>query len=284
MPVLLALLRANWKVAAIGAVVFLLAGTLYARDARQQRTIREQGAKIDTLLDQMRTRPQTIAPADLERLLALERQGMMAEIRRQSEFFAESLRLVAGRGGQPIIIREVGPPSGPAGPPGAPGSPGAPGQPGPPSPPHPDTPLVPAAKLPAVREGATERIVTTFWPGHLVGCVTPGFDEPDALEILRDPDGRLLSGANCVKSIRDEIRLQPARPVEVRLPYYLGAFVSQSFSISPTVVQTTKFGVEYTNRVWKGFYRIEAACVNVLAQGQICPAQRFELRYIQPIF
>lgn len=279
---LLALLKANWKTAAIGAAVFLLAGTLYARDARQQRTIREQGTKIDQLVDQMRTRPQTIAPADLERLLALERQGMMAEIRRQSEFFAESLRLVAGRGGQ-LIIREVGPPSsGPPGPPGVPGSPGAPGRPG--APPPPGTPLVPAAKLPAVRAGATERIVTTFWPGHLVGCVTPGFDEPDALEILRDADGRLLSGANCVKSIRDEITLAPARPVEVRPPYYLGAFVSQSFSMSPAVERTTKLGVEYTNRVWAGFYRIEAACTNVLAQGQICPAQRFEIRYIQPIF
>ncbi len=280
LPKLWSRLPSQWKIGlAIALPLLLTIGGLGMQ-------LRAQAYQIAVISDQLRSRPQTISAEDLKALTIRFEAGMDAVIQRQNAQFAETLRMVANAKGQTIIIRETGPAvPGPQGPPGAPGSPGQPAQPGQPSSPPatpPDTPLVPASALPALRGAATERIVATLWPGHLTGCVTPGFDEPDALEILRNPDGALLSGANCVKSFRDEIQLAPAPKIELRLPYYLGLFAAQSVTVGSAGLSTTSLGLEYNNRAWSGFYRFEGACL--MAGGQICSEQRYELRYIQPLF
>jgi hypothetical protein len=271
-------LQGNWKATLVVLLFLTLGGYVYARDRAQQRRLDEQARHIAELTDQLRTRPPTIAQDDLARLMAQFRAEGQAELRRQAETFRELLRLVADRGsGPPIIIREVGPP-GPPGPPGTSGSPGAPGQPGQPGPATPSLPLIPEAQVPKIRADATERIVVGFYPGHLVNCPTPGLSDPDAIELLRDPEGRLLSGSRCVRSIRDEIPLQPAPKVELRLLYYLGLFGRVTTAANGPVI-----GIVYQNRAWGGYYQIAYGCERAFSSGTACPSHYGELQFTFPL-
>jgi hypothetical protein len=247
----------NWRMAAVLAFVLIVGYDHFA----QARRIDAQAQQIAVLADQLRSRPQTISEADLKRLLGEFASGQKAEIDRHLSSFDERIRLVESRPGQTVIIREVGPP-GPAGPAGSPGTPGQPGVPGQPGGARPDTPLVPASALQALRGGATERIVAVFWPGHLVSCPTPGLEVAEGVELLRDQDGRLLSGAVCVKSVSDEIRLRPPAPVELRLPYNLGvgAHIVVPTDLSRTLAYA---GPSYQNWAsWGGVYSVGAGFGN----------------------
>lgn len=281
---LISFLGGNKKPLAVVALVLLLGGYVYARDRAYQRQIARQADKIAQLEDQMRTRPQTVSPQDLARLEALQRQGLDAVIERTNAMFAETVRLMNS---MLVRVTEARPGSaGPPGPPGTPGQPGTagtPGEPGTPGPGVPERPIIPGEKLPEVRAGATERITAELYPGHLVNCPTPGLTVPDAIELLRQPDGALVSGTTCVRRITDEIKLQPAPKIEARLPYYAAASLGISFT--GTFQQPQTFGaLEYMNRAWGGYYRIEVRCVPIYQQ-KVCPnAPRYEIRYIQPLF
>jgi hypothetical protein len=85
---------------------------------------------------------------------------------------------------------------------------------------------------------ATERIVAHFVPGSLLNCDTVGL-EPNAVELLRGPTGRLLSTAPCVWRVQDQVRLQD-RPAEAKResvlalrPHVALGYVAGGFEAGP---------------------------------------------------
>lgn len=127
--------------------------------------------------------------------------------------------------------------TGPPGPPGVPGKPGEairgpaglPGQPGAPAaPPALGTPLIPVPDQPRAREQATERIYQHFDPGTLVNCPTPGVP-PDVVELIRYPDGRLLSTAPCIWRISDTVVLRPSPPPAARRVFQIKPYIGLGY-------------------------------------------------------
>ena len=129
---------------------------------------------------------------DKQQALALGR------IERMFETFRETLEAVRTPTG-PVIVRVTEGRPGPAGTPGRPGLPGAPGA---------VAPMIPPEAAATARAAAVQRIVVGIRAGHLRDCPTPGLSDPDSVELLRDPSGRLLSPTSCVARIREETRLR----------------------------------------------------------------------------
>lgn len=199
----------------------LFGGLVILRQARELADLRRT---MEAERKEAATKTKTITQDDMEKLLR-ERDAV---IERQFATFGEVLKVIASsnRPGGPIVIERTT-----TVPPGAPGAPGAPGKDGlgrdgkdgtsgrdgtpgstAPGAPIPTGPMIPPADAPAAREAAIERIIASFVPGSLLNCDTVGL-EPNDVEFLRSPDGRLLSTAKCVWRIRDQIKLTPPAPV-----------------------------------------------------------------------
>ncbi|MDR7497926.1 MAG: hypothetical protein QN174_13330 [Armatimonadota bacterium] len=192
-----------------------------------QLQLARQRTEIAELRQEIGRRVPVVTPQDLDAL----RSTVSGELTRAVGDLRETVRLLAARPGETRIdrvIERTGPP-GPPGPPGTPGRPGEPGDPGspggagPPGPPGrpgtpgppdatPTGPLIPEAQAPQAREWATERILAHFVPGSLLNCDAVGL-EPNTVEFLRDPAGRLASTAPCVWRVTDQVRLQEPPPV-----------------------------------------------------------------------
>ena len=203
-------------VALLGGAVF--GGLVVLRQARELSDLRRT---IENERQEAATRAKVITQEDMERLI----RDNNAVIERRFDAFTESLRVIATTANRPgapgpiVIERTVTVPPGTAGAPGkdgtpgAPGTPGTPGQPGQPGAVAPRTgPLIPEGDAPRARAEATERILADFVPGSLLACDTVGL-EPNQVEFLRDPTGRLASTARCVWRIRDQVRVTPQAPV-----------------------------------------------------------------------
>jgi hypothetical protein len=204
---------------AAGAYVYSTNRALEAKD----RQLAELGKKLEATV-------QVIDQRDLQRIKELTvLQGQNAALVSEVAGVRDTLRILASvRPGETRVERiteriSTGVP-GPAGSAGAPGSgapgrdgregtAGAPGAPGstPPTGP-PVGPIIPPADAPAAREKALEQIIVDFVPGSLLNCDTVGL-EPNQVELLRDPTGRLASTARCVYRVTDRIRLQAPPPV-----------------------------------------------------------------------
>lgn len=209
-------------------------GWMVVNNLRTGRQINELLEANKKLNEEISRRPiQAITAEDLSRLLAARDEV----ITRRFETMTETVRILANRpGGVTVIERttQATPPLVP-GAPGAPGrdgkdardgkdgkdgQSGTPGQPGA-GPAIPRGPLITPADAPKAREAAVERMLVDFVPGSLLGCDTVGL-EPNQVEILRSPAGTVASTAACVWRIRDQIRLEPPKPLVIPLVKWEG--------------------------------------------------------------
>lgn len=101
---------------------------------------------------------------------------------------------------------------------------------------------------------------------------------PTREQLLRDETGRLLSGTRCVRSVRDEVKLPAAPKAESRLPYNFGAFMRYT-----TLASAPAFGLEYTNRAFGGYYRLQVGCAGLRGSSQVCGQAFGELGFILPL-
>lgn len=208
-------------------IIFGLLGGLFG-GLTILRQARDLAALRQTIADERKeaaTKTKAITQEDMERLL----RDRDAVIERQFSAFSEVLKVIASsnRPGGPIIVeRTVTASPGTAGVPGAAGKDGSAGRDGkdgvsgrdgaPGAAPSPTTPpsgpLISPSDAPKAREAAIERVLLDFVPGSLMNCETVGL-EPNTVELLRDPTGRLASTARCVWRVRDQVKLTPPVPV-----------------------------------------------------------------------
>lgn len=235
---MIALIARYWKLALVVAALAVLLGRLGYVEAQNVQ-----------LRERLATTVQVITAKDLALLQA---QGT---ITRQQQNYQEVLTLLR----QGVIERTttrapVPAPTSPATPPNRPTTAPqpSPGTRTPPLPP-PTGALIPPAQAAAARGAASEAILVHFDAGHLIDCTAQDVPQ-DAVELLRDNDGVLLSTAPCVPRIDDTIHLPP--PVVEKPPsplvYRIGAglvpggidWMGQiQYSISPSLFVQATVGV-----------------------------------------
>ena len=196
-------------------------------------TIASTRAEFDKFKKENEGKIAAVTPADLQRL----RNDLGTDIDRTLGGVRERVRLLEDRPQRTVVERTVERQTGPAGAAGRPGesirgpagTPGPTGRDGAPgaTPVAPGTPLIPPAEQPVARQQAIEKIYLHFDPGTLVNCQAPTLD-PDVVELLRDPTGRLSSTAPCIWRIADTVTLRQA-PVSTQRLFAIRPYVGAGY-------------------------------------------------------
>jgi len=249
------------------AVVLAVAGTAAgAYVVSTNRAIEARDRQIADLGKKLEATVQVIDQRDLQRLKELTiLQGQNAALVSEVAGVRDTMRVLASvRPGETRVERITerissgvpGPPgtsgtavAGAAGRDGRDGTAGTPGAAGStPGTGPPTGPIITPAEAPAAREKALEQIIVDFVPGSLLNCDTVGL-EPNQVELLRDPTGRLASTAKCVFRVTDRIRLQAPPPIVTIAAsrwlrrVYLGYGSTDGLLI----------GARATYKLWRGF-------------------------------